>query len=96
MRKFLILILVLLSSPLGLFAGRVFVTSAGWDADLKVYFTDKRYEADILVYVSSYGYEARGKDAIWHYVQHKYQAALDGRDRRRALGSLPGLGRVLD
>ncbi len=74
-RTFWVIILFFSSFYYG-YSGQIYVTTAEWNSNLKVYFTEHRYEADLVVYVSSHAYEARGKDAIWHYVQYQYQAGV--------------------
>ncbi|HPH03896.1 MAG TPA: DUF6150 family protein [Spirochaetota bacterium] len=76
MKRFLLAGLILCALSTGVSASQVFVTTAEWDANLKVYFTEHRYEADLVVYVTPNAWEARGKDAIWHYVQQRYQAGV--------------------
>jgi hypothetical protein len=68
--------IVLCLVTLPVHAGPVFVTTADWDATLRVMFTENRYEADLVVFVSPWPHEALGKDEIWHYVQHRYQASI--------------------
>ncbi len=55
-------------------AQRIYKTSEGKKAEVKVCPVDKEYRADLIVYVTQYSHRARGNNGIWFFTDREEHA----------------------